>query len=524
MKKTAMILPNNWLLKYHNKSLFIGLWLLLLLAGCKTTKVSEKERDNTVSIKIIQMNDVYEIAALKGGKIGGLDRVAYIADSIKKQYPNTYLVMAGDFLNPSLVGSLKVNGERVRGRQMIEMMNVMGVDLATFGNHEFDLKEHELQQRLNESNFQWTSANVFQKTNDELRVFNTIKNNDTTPIPETVFYDIEVGEEYPVRLGFFSVTINSNPQDYVYYSDYLTEARSAFTALQQAGADIIVALTHLDLDEDKVVANNMTEIDLILGGHEHDHMLVPTNGASIAKADANAKTIYVHTLTYFYKTKNLKIDSQLLSIDDTVPSLPIAKAVVDKWDRILLQEIQQVIAHPDEVIYNTNTPLIGTDKAGRSEQTNLGQIISKAMALSFDTPAEAAIVNGGSFRLDDNLEGEIVSLDVFRVLPFGGDVQKIDISGALLQQVLEYGESQKGTGAYLHRYNIHKNNTTWYVNNAPIQDEKIYHIALSDYLLKGFDIPLLVPEAAGIKKIYKPHPGEPAMDIRKAVITYLKTL
>jgi 2',3'-cyclic-nucleotide 2'-phosphodiesterase (5'-nucleotidase family) len=150
-----------------------GLFSFLVI-GCKTEKDSQIHTQNTVTIKLIQVNDVYEISPLGGGRYGGMARVAHISDSIKMQFPNSYLVMAGDFLNPSLIGTLKVDGKRVKGRQMIEVMNAMDFDLATFGNHEFDIKENELQQRLNESTFNWVSANVFQKNGDLLDVFDCI--------------------------------------------------------------------------------------------------------------------------------------------------------------------------------------------------------------------------------------------------------------------------------------------------------------------------------------------------------------
>src|SRR5690606_14356979 len=113
-----------------------------------------------VTLKFVQINDVYEIAPLNGGEYGGLARVAHIRDSIKEKFPNTYLFLAGDFLNPSLLGTIKVDGERLHGKQMIEVLNAMDIDLVTFGNHEFDLDEEVLQKRLNESNFKWTSANA----------------------------------------------------------------------------------------------------------------------------------------------------------------------------------------------------------------------------------------------------------------------------------------------------------------------------------------------------------------------------
>lgn len=497
----------------------------LLLASCKAKKKVATKKDQVVTIKLLAVNDVYEISPLGGGKEGGMARVAHLADSIRKQNPNTYLMMAGDFLNPSLIGNLKVDGKRVRGKQMVEVMNAMQFDLAAFGNHEFDLKEAELQERLNESEFEWTGANVFQKNGDDVRVFHTTKGGDSIPISETITYDIDIGKEYPLRLGVFSVCVASNPVDYVYYADYLLEAGSAMSSLESAQADIIIGLTHLTLEEDKQVAEKFNAIDLIIGGHEHNNMYVPAGNTHIAKADANAKTMYVHTLLYNVASENLSIQSELVPITDKVPELPSVKMVVDKWERILDKELKTIIANPNEIIYTTSTPLDGTDTGSRSKQTNLGKIITQAMAESFDTPVDGAIVNGGSFRLDDNLNGDITALDIFRVLPFGGDVLKVEITGALLIETLDYGVSASGTGAYLHRYAIEKNSSdNWTINDSLIVDDQIYTIAFSDYLLKGFDVPFLKPDNPGVISVYKPTAFEPAFDVRKAVISFLKSL
>ncbi len=507
------------------KSIFLLSSFFILLNSCKSTKISEVKSNDLTTIKLIQVNDVYEIAPLSDGQYGGMARVAHISDSIKKQFPNSYLVMAGDFLNPSLLGTLKVDGKRVKGKQMIEVMNAMKFDLATFGNHEFDLSEEELQERLNESDFEWISANVFQKKGDNIKSFYRIQNGDSIRIPETIFYDIEIGEEYPLRMGFYSVTVNSNPVEYVYYADYALEARSAYTALQQSNSDIIIGLTHLEIGEDILVAENLPETDLIMGGHEHTNMKVPAGNTYITKADANAKTIYVHTLTYNKKTEQLTKDSQLVEINQKVPSLPKVKTIVDRWEAILNTEIKQVIDNPDEIIYTTKIPLDATDTSGRSMQTNVGNIITEAMAKSFDQPAEIALVNGGSFRLDDKLNGDITSIDVFRILPFGGNVQRVEMTGTLLKEVLDYGEISSGTGAYLQRYKVSKSDKDeWLIHSKPLQLDTIYTVAISDFLLKGFDIPFLTDKHSGIKSVYIPKTTEPASDIRKAVITFMKTL
>ncbi|HLW14328.1 MAG TPA: hypothetical protein VKX30_02375, partial [Flavobacteriaceae bacterium] len=145
-------------------NLLILILVLATLYSCKPKQLLSKDStlptEQTVSFKLVQLNDVYEIAPTGGGLYGGMARVAHIRDSIKEITPNTYMVMAGDFLNPSLLGTMKHNGNPIKGKQMIEVMNAMEFDLVTFGNHEFDLKEEELLARLDESQFAWTSANV----------------------------------------------------------------------------------------------------------------------------------------------------------------------------------------------------------------------------------------------------------------------------------------------------------------------------------------------------------------------------
>ena len=94
------------------------LLIFLLLISCK-------KDDGKIEFTIVQVNDVYEIAALEGGKSGGLARVANLYQQLKKENPNTLLVHAGDFLNPSLLATLKdKNGDRFRGKQMVDVMNL----------------------------------------------------------------------------------------------------------------------------------------------------------------------------------------------------------------------------------------------------------------------------------------------------------------------------------------------------------------------------------------------------------------
>jgi len=504
--------------------------LSVLLSGCKTQKpvTSPSDDDGIITFKFIQLNDVYEIAPLSGGKYGGMARVAHIKDSIKTENPNTFMFMAGDFLNPSLLGTIKYEGERIQGKQMIEVMNAMGFSAVTFGNHEFDIGEEALQKRLDESNFPWSTANVKHRSNGEIKHF-TKENGH--PVSGSIRLSMRDDDGTELEVSLLSVTIDSNPQDFVYYgANLIQEAEFMYNSLhlrdEKYHPDIVIGLTHLRVEQDRELARQIPELPFIMGGHEHNNMLLKEGNTIIAKADANAKTIYIHTLTYNKSTKELNIDSHLQPIDERIASQPQVKAIVDRWNTILDAKIKEVVDNPNEVIYQPETPLDGTDSANRGIQTNLGEIITHAMALSFnDKDIDGALVNGGSIRIDDMLAGDVTSLDIFRVLPFGGNVVKVTMKGSLLIQVLDYGKSKGGTGAYLQRYNFQESeNGSWLIDHKPVDINTNYTVALSDFLLKGFDIPFLTPKNDGVVDVYEPNQKEPASDIRKAVIVYLKSL
>jgi len=477
-----------------------------------------------VTIKFVQINDVYEIAPLNGGEYGGLARVAHIRDSIKEKFPNTYMFLAGDFLNPSLIGTLKVDGERVNGKQMIAVLNAMDIDLVTFGNHEFDLSEQDLQKRLNESNFNWTTANVRHVTEKGIVPFTTKWEYSTVPTSDFATFTAIDADGNKMKFGVFGVTLPSNPKDYVSYGDIYENAVRAYD-LAIEKSDFVVGLTHVSVDEDKEIAKRLRTLPLIMGGHEHNNMLEKEGRTIIAKADANAKSVYVHTLIYNLRTKYLHINSELMMVTDKIASSAKVERVVSKWTDLVNEKLKEVVDNPEEVIYNAKSPLDGTDTANRSKQTNMGELIAHAMAYAYGDKVDGALVNGGSIRIDDRLVGDITSIDIFRVLPFGGTVLKIDLKGSLLKEILEYGKQQSGEGAYLQRYNFSENeNGEWQTSDKIINDNKTYTVAFSDFLLKGLDIPFLTPENKGIVKIFTPKETETAADIRKAIIFYLNSL
>src|SRR5215207_4515228 len=105
-------------------------------------------------LRFLLINDVYFGDTLRSGT-GGLSRVAYLRDSLAKTGRVTF-VLAGDFLSPSLLTKW------YRGEQMRQQLNAAKLDLATFGNHEFEIDRNTLMARIANSKFKWTSANCFE--------------------------------------------------------------------------------------------------------------------------------------------------------------------------------------------------------------------------------------------------------------------------------------------------------------------------------------------------------------------------
>ena len=497
------------------KIIKIFLLSIILLTSCK-------KNDNVINFTFLQLNDVYEIAPIQGGAFGGMARVETVHKDLLKENKNTMLFMAGDFLNPSLIGTLKVGGERVKGKQMVEVMNAMNFDLVAFGNHEFDVSKDDLQKRLNESNFPWISANVKLKTEDSVSSFYKERKGKQQPVNKTLVKEITDADGTKIKIGFISVCIPSNPKDHVEYGNMFIEAKASYAALKEE-VDVVFGLTHVKLANDKRIAKLIPNLPLIMGGHEHENSINFVGDVQISKADANAKTVYIHRISFDKKTKKTTIISELKEINSAIKEDEKVGKIVNKWQKILTSKIKEIVKNPAEIIYKTAVPLDGRDTPIRSIQTNLGQVITEAMSYAYQDEVDCALVNGGSIRIDDQLTGNITAVAIFRVLPYGGPILKVKINGSLLKRVLDFGFLAAGTGAYLQRFNAEKIGDTWFVNNKALNRNKTYTVAFSDYLLKGFDIPFLSDTSPGVLETYTPKESELAYDIRKAVISYLKT-
>ena len=503
-------------------ALLLALSVSLSLVGCRTGSDAAARRYEFI---VLQLNDVYEIAPLEGGKVGGMARVATIRQRLLKENPNTLTVLAGDFLNPSLIGMLKdERGNAIRGAQMVEVMNAAGVDVVTFGNHEFDLKEAELQQRLNESAFAWTSCNAWHKTPAGRRPFAKIRDGHREEIPdylERTFYppgSMKAG----VRVGLIGVTIPFNDAGYVEYSDVFESFRRTRDAISNR-CDVVIAITHQFVATDRELARRVPGTALILGGHDHDHMIMDVAGTRIAKADANARTVYIHRVSFDRVTRRTTVRSTLQAIDESIPADPAVERVVRKWLDIANTSLTKAGYQPDEILATAHAPLDGREAVIRAQPTNLGRLIAAAM-LAAGPPADAALLNSGSVRVDDELRGAIRQYDVLRTLPFGGGIVYAKLQGDVLERALLAGSvTNVGTGGFLQTAGVTKAQGRWLIGGQPLDVNRSYTVVMTDFLSQGREANLGFLKDSVAEKPETLGAGKVRNDLRDVLIAYLRS-
>ncbi|MDZ8189624.1 MAG: bifunctional metallophosphatase/5'-nucleotidase [Nostoc sp. ChiSLP02] len=463
-----------------------------------------------VNINLLQLNDIYEITPVEGGTRSGLARVATLRQQLYKDNPRTYTVLAGDALSPSALGTAKINSTPLAGQQMIAVMNALGLNYATFGNHEFDLPENLFYQRLQESRFRWVSSNVSDSTGQALK-----------GVPRSIVFNVKGDRGAVVRVGLIGVTLAENQSKYVSYTDPIATARQQVSKLK-GKVDIIVALTHLSIEDDRKLAENVPEIDIVLGGHEHENIQQwrGRDFTPIFKADANARTVYVHQLSYDTIERSLAINSRLIPITDKIPEEPKTAKIVHEWVEKSYQAFRANGFEPNQKIAEVKFALDGLEASVRNQQTKLTELIASAM-LKEVPDADLAIFNSGSIRLDDViLPGPITQYDAIRILPFGGKVVAVEINGDVLQRVLDRGQANKGSGGYLQTAKVSQqpNSKNWLIQGQPLDPQRTYKIAIAEFLISGKEkgLDFLNLQQPGIKFIAEKR------DIRFALIDQLK--
>ena len=497
------------------------LFSIILLSCSGSRRTQAKHDDGILELVFLQVNDVYEIAPLSNGTSGGLARTATLKKEYLNKNPNTFLVLCGDFLSPSVYNTIRYQGKEILGKQMVESMNAAGFDFVTFGNHEFDLSETELQRRINESAFEWISSNAFHVKNGNSQPFA----KDSPTIQQfaiTKILNVTDADGTTARIGLIGLVLPFNKKKYVTYEDPVNKAEQLYNQIKDS-CDAVIALTHQLVEDDEKLAREIPQLAAILGGHEHDMRFEKIGNVSISKAHANARSVFVTKVQINKKDHQVRVQPQLLELGRKVAIDSATNVVVQKWIRIADSNYASLGFDPRTIVMQKGDSLDGREGVIRMRSTNLMRLITEAMAAACPH-SDLVALNSGSVRVDDILYPPISQYDILRTLPFGKGMWEVDMNGVMVTRLLETGRINKGTGGYLQVFPAVYDSLLdkWQLKGQYIVPDKIYRVALSDFLLTGQETRLdfLNRDSATILKVYPQQSAEQA-DIRLAVVKYL---
>ena len=396
-------------------------------------KLNDTKADDIV---ILYTNDVH--ANITGGSSKAptltYEQVAWYRNNL--QTPYSLLVDAGDAIQGEAISTL------THGEAIVEVMNAAGYDYATFGNHEFDYGMDQLLDTIvPAAKYQYLTCNFARL--------------DGTAIAGVKPYAIETfGSKKVAVIGISTPEsfVKSTPtyfQDkdgnYIYTfaegnngQDLYDSVQKTIDAAKKDGADYVVAVAHLGIDESSepwrstdVIANT-TGLDAVLDGHSHStipqEIVKSKDGKDVILSSTGTKLNNLGKLTI---SADGKLHSELIS-DREIEKDAKTKEVVDKIVAEFQALLNKVVAHTD-VDLTTQNPE-GTARAIRNRETNLGDLCADAYRVTLG--ADIAIVNGGGIRADIPA-GDITYNQIIKVHPYGNMACVVEATGQEILDALE---------------------------------------------------------------------------------------
>ncbi len=406
---------------------FVSLFLSLVMAFTLVvpTAWADEPKEMTGKTVILHSNDVH----------GAIERYAYMAalrDEYKGKGAQVILADAGDYSQGTAYVSI------TKGENAFAMMNAVGYDVATIGNHEFDYGWEQLKANAGKATFKIVCADVLEGG-------------------ATIFEPYTIIEKGGVKIGFFGMQTpeaqtKANPAliqglTFLAGKDLYDCAQAQVDALKTAGADVIICLSHLGVDASSEpntsydMLDNTNGIDMVIDGHSHTVMkaTAETPIQSTGTAFANIGVIVIDNATkkiennFLYKVPKPE-EPGTLTADPTVAAK--ANEIIERVDK----EYGVVFAKSEVELNGAKAP-----NGNRDGETNLGDLITDAMLWSIQKNPDSvtvpmenvlAITNGGGIR-EPIHKGDVTKKDVNTVLPFGNTVAVVYVTGAELLEALE---------------------------------------------------------------------------------------
>ncbi len=371
-----------------------------------------------VTFSILHTNDMHS-RVLEGNYDGmGLAKLKTLVDEYEAANPGVLLMDAGDAVHGQTFSTLE------EGASMIDVMNEVGYDIMTAGNHDFNYGYERLLELNDMADFNILGANVLNQ------------------------YGLPILKEYQVftvngvKVGVFGLctpetTYKTHPDNVkgLTFEDPVVTAERMVAELE-GKVDVIVALAHLGVDKASIdtsekVAMAVDGIDIIIDGHSHttlpEGMMVgDTLIASAGSYDKNLGVVTVNVdgdVITAEASLITKADASETAEDPGVAA--IISAIQDAHEVILSEEVGRV---PFE--------LNGERAFVRTGETNLGNLVTNSMLE--ETGADCALTNGGGIRASID-PGYITKGEIITVLPFGNYIITKSLTGAVIKEALEHG-------------------------------------------------------------------------------------
>ena len=380
---------------------------------------------------ILHTNDVH-------GSIELYAKVAAMKGDYEAQGAQVILADAGDYSQGTVYVSVN------KGKDAVTMMNAAGYDVATIGNHEFDYGYAQLKSNLDSAAFKVVCANVLQDGSPVFDAYTMINKGGV----QVAFVGLETPEAQTKANPALIQGLTFLAGDEMYAA-----VQTQVDAAKTAGADIVIVLTHLGVDSSSEpntsydLYKKVNGIDFIIDGHSHTVMPKGPEGEPIQSTGTALNNIGVITIDNATK----KIESnELIPIWHTeeVDGKEVTVYDYTKSDATVANDAKAIIDpiddDYDQKFAESAVDLNGAKAPGnRTEETNLGDLITDAMMWAIKTKAPGvdmnnavAITNGGGIRAAI-AKGDITKKDVNTVLPFGNTLAVVYVKGSELLEALE---------------------------------------------------------------------------------------
>ena len=390
--------------------------------------------------------------------IGGWARIATVIGDTKKNRQNPVLVLdSGDFLMGSLFHMLS----REQAYEL-RLLHMMGYDMVTLGNHDFDLKPRGLARIL-------TAARGYQQL-PPIVFSNAVFSPESTEDDELeklfqqgVVQPYRVLEKNGMRIGFFGLMGKDAAEvapfaDPVSFGDPIATAQHMVTRLrEEEKVDLVICLSHSglskdkDRSEDEILAREVEGIDIIISGHTHTKTTgaLQVNNTIIVQAWEYGKQVGILDINYKAGDVILK-EYDFIEINDSI----MGDAKISNEIKRFEEHISQDFLAAEELAFRKIIAHTDFDLFLEPDESNLGNLITDAIRWSIhhheadpNNPVDVAINSNGVIRdpIVKGKTGEVAVCDAFRSIPLGIGFDEAETMGYPLLTFYIYPSELKKT-------------------------------------------------------------------------------